>query len=391
MTDNSIDIKATIAAGFAALRRGDSKSARDSFDQVVATGKANANVWYGLSLVHRNAGNAVDENAALDKSLGLNPGHVPALIAKGDGYAASGDLRAASSYYRTALEVAASQPALAAELRLELQRIESVCRGFTQQFEAHLLAAIANTGVSGPAPERFSHALDLLLGKRQIYFQQPKYFFFPELPQVQFFDRRLFPWAESLEQKTDAIRAELRAVLARGAGLEPYVKPQQHRPNFNPRGLLNNSDWSAYYLIRNGEEVAENAATCPNTMAALQAVPMCRIKGRTPSVLFSLLRPGARIPPHHGFTNVRLICHLPLIVPGKCGLRVGNETRAWREGELLIFDDSIEHEAWNSSDELRVILLFDIWRPELSHDERALVTATMTSVDTFGPRGEWTD
>jgi aspartate beta-hydroxylase len=391
MTVNSIDIKATIEAGFAALRRGDPKSARDSFTRVVAVGKGNASAWYGLSLVHRNSGAAPEENEALDQCLGLDPGHVPALIAKGDRYTRSGDSRAASSYYRTALELAASQPSLAAELRADLQRIESVCRGFAQEFETHLLAAIAKTGVSGPGTERFSHALDLLLGRRQIYFQQPKYFFFPELAHVQFFDRRLFPWVDSLEQKTDAIRAELRAVLANGAGFEPYVKPAADRPNFNPRGLLNNADWSAYYLIRSGVEVEENCARCPNTMAALREVPMCQMKGRTPSVLFSLLRPGARIRPHHGFTNVRLICHLPLIVPGKCGLRVGNEARVWREGELVIFDDSIEHEAWNSSDELRVILLFDIWRPELSQKERALVTAMMTSIDSFGPRREWTD
>jgi aspartate beta-hydroxylase len=108
-------------------------------------------------------------------------------------------------------------------------------------------------------------------------------------------------------------------------------------------------------------------------------------------VLFSLLRPGAHIPPHNGYTNARLICHLPLIVPGNCALRVGNETRSWREGELMVFDDSIEHEAWNNSGELRAILLFDIWRPELTADERTLVGALLKSVDDYGPRRAWTD
>jgi aspartyl/asparaginyl beta-hydroxylase (cupin superfamily) len=80
---------------------------------------------------------------------------------------------------------------------------------------------------------------------------------------------------------------------------------------------------------------------------------------------------------------------LPLIVPEGCGLRVGNETRAWREGEALIFDDSIEHEAWNTSDRVRVVLLFDIWRPELTEGERKLVAALMAAVGSFGG-GEWT-
>jgi tetratricopeptide (TPR) repeat protein len=389
--DDPIDIKATMEAGFQALRGGDSKSARDCFAQVIAAGKANANVWYGLSLVHRSSGAAGEENDALDRCLALNPGHLPALIAKGDRYTQSGDSRAASSYYRTALELAASKPAIAAELRPQLQRIEAIYRRFEQEFEAYLLASLADTGLKGSATERFNHALELLLGRRQIYFQQPKYFFFPELAHVQFFERRLFPWAEALEQKTHAIRAELRDALNSGTGFEPYVMPESDRPTFNPRGLLNNTDWSAYYLIRNGVEVAENAARCPNTMAALREVPMCQMRGRTPSVLFSLLRPGAHIKPHHGFTNVRLICHLPLLVPGKCGFRVGNETRPWQEGQLTIFDDSIEHEAWNSSDQLRVVLLFDIWRPELSEKERDLITAMMTSIDGFGPRQEWTD
>jgi aspartate beta-hydroxylase len=109
-------------------------------------------------------------------------------------------------------------------------------------------------------------------------------------------------------------------------------------------------------------------------------------------VLFSLLRPGARIPPHHGFTNARLICHLPLIVPPQCALRVGNETRSWTEGEVVLFDDSIEHEAWNSSNEPRIVMIFDVWRPELSAEERDLVAAVLAAVDSFGgSRRQWTE
>jgi aspartate beta-hydroxylase len=134
-----------------------------------------------------------------------------------------------------------------------------------------------------------------------------------------------------------------------------------------------------------------NTARCPITLKALQQVPLCAVQGRTPTALFSLLRPGTHIPPHHGFLNTRLICHLPLVVPPECALRVGNETRAWREGELVIFDDTMEHEAWNRSSQLRVVLLFDIWRPELSEAERSLVAEMLESIDRFGgPRREWT-
>jgi aspartate beta-hydroxylase len=358
---------------------------------VIAGGNARANVWYGRSVVHRMSGESTEEGDALERCLTLNPGHILGLIAKGDLHAAKGDSRAASAYYQTALEHGARRPSLSPELRTALQRVESINRQFTIEFEQHLLAALSATGVMGEKTPRFNHALDLLLGKRQIYFQQPKYFFFPELAQIQFFDCSQFSWVAALEQKTSLIRAELQAALARGSGFEPYIKPQPDRPNFNPRGLLNNADWSAYYLIRSGMIETESAALFPETMAALSTIPLCQIPGRTPSVLFSLLRPGAHIQPHHGFTNFRLICHLPLLVPDGCGLRVGNEVRQWQEGKLLVFDDSIEHEAWNRSDQIRVILLFDIWRPDLSQDERTLVSTMLTSIDQFGPRSEWSE
>ena len=392
MNEHTINVREAVAAGFAALRRGDPRAALDAFSRAAAMPQADANVWYGMSLVQRNIGTASEEDAALDRALAFDPRHLPSLIAKGDWYVRDGDLQAATSYYRAALQLSAGQPNAPGELRSELKRIEALCQRFAREYEAHVLAAIERAGVAaGANTRRFGHALDLLLGKRQIYAQQPKYFFFPELPQVQFYERADFPWVEALERKTPAIRAELHALLRGGTGFEPYVQAESRRPIFNPRGLLNNPDWSAGYLVRSGTQEQHNAARCPQTLQALREVPLCQIEGCTPSVLFSLLRPGAQIAPHNGYTNVRLICHLPLIVPGGCALRVGNETRSWREGELLIFDDSIEHEAWNSSNELRVVLLFDVWRPELSAQERTLVSALLKSVDTFGAHRKWTD
>ena len=82
--------------------------------------------------------------------------------------------------------------------------------------------------------------------------------------------------------------------------------------------------------------------------------------------------------------NTRLICHLPLLIPGEGKLRVGNEARGWTEGQLLIFDDTIEHEAWNDADEDRVVLIFDVWRPELTATERDGVAAVFDAVDAYG-------
>jgi aspartyl/asparaginyl beta-hydroxylase (cupin superfamily) len=107
-------------------------------------------------------------------------------------------------------------------------------------------------------------------------------------------------------------------------------------------------------------------------------------------VLFSQLQPGAHIPPHNGLVNTRLIVHLPLIVPGKCRLRVGNEVREWQEGKAWVFDDSIDHEAWNDSDRTQVILLFDIARPELTDEENLWVSMLFEGIDAFtGQKPQW--
>jgi aspartate beta-hydroxylase len=386
------DVPTLRDAAFAALNRGDYRGASEQFAQVLAAGAADAAVWFGVALARRHLGATADENDALERSLALDPNYLPALIRKGDLYVEQGGTVAAAAYYRAAVRLAASQPSLPAQWRLEVERADAATRRLAGEFERHLTATLAAHGLGEEGTERFQRALDLLFGRRRIYQQQPKHFYFPELPQIEFYDRRNFPWVGALEQATASIREELRALLAAGGGFEPYIQKAPHRPNFNANPLLDSLDWSAFYLIRDGREVGENAGRCPNTLSALRQVPLCRITGRTPSVLFSLLRPGTRIRPHNGYTNARLICHLPLIVPGDCGLRVGSRTHSWREGELVIFDDTMEHEAWNLSKELRVVLLFDVWRPELTGKERLLVAAALETVRQLeGSQGSWTD
>jgi aspartyl/asparaginyl beta-hydroxylase (cupin superfamily) len=380
-----------IAAGFAALKRGDLDSARAQFDRACAVSQ-HAAAWFGLAGVHRALGQSAQAHAVLDRALELDPRHLPSLIAKGDLYLQMDDQRAANAFYAVALKLGAQVATLPPEWQSELHRIEASSKTITRAFETHLLSAMAAAGIGESGTGRFNHAVDLLLGKRAIFPQQPRYFYYPELPQIQFFDARAFPWTSSLERQTDAIRGEARAILADGAAFVPYVQREQGRPVFNPRGLLDNPDWGAFFLIKDGVTQEENAARCPRTFAAISAIPLCRVDKRTPSVLFSLLRPRARIPPHNGFTNVRLIGHLPLIVPPGCTLRVGNETRSWAEGEVMLFDDSIEHEATNPSSEPRVVLIFDVWRPELTLGEQGLVAAILNAVDSFGrTRQPWTE
>jgi len=96
--------------------------------------------------------------------------------------------------------------------------------------------------------------------------------------------------------------------------------------------------------------------------------------------MFSLLAPRTKIPAHTGVANTRLVCHLPLIVPKGCAFRVGESVREWRPGEAFVFDDTIEHEAWNDSEELRIVLIVDLWPPALGQAERAAVAAIISAL-----------
>ena len=315
-------------------------------------------------------------------STAPGPATIETLLAQGDAYAGQGDAKAATSFYQAALKAAQSRPIDPATHA----RLAAAAGYLRQQAEAYT-AALRHVVDSRPAaPEgtdRLRHAVEILTGERELFLQGPTAFYYPYLANRQFFEREEFAWAPALEAQTTAIKAELEALLRDGADFQPYVEDEADRPHRDFHGLHGDASWSAFYLWKDGQPVAENARRCPATMAALENVPMTRIGARSPSVLFSKLTPGAHIPPHHGMLNCRLIGHLPLIVPDGCWLRVGNETRRWEEGKLLIFDDSFEHEAKNPSNETRVVLLFDLWRPELSDDEKAGISAIFDTIDRF--------
>ncbi len=194
----------------------------------------------------------------------------------------------------------------------------------------------------------------------------------------------MFPWLDRVEAATDDMTAELEAVLHQDAGFAPYLQTVSNLQTRTDYPLVDSMDWSACFLWKDGEATA-NAARCPRTMAALSDAPLCRTSGRSPQIMFSQLKAGAHILPHTGFVNTRLVCHVPLIVPEGCKFRVGNEVRQWERGKAWVFDDTIEHEAMNSGGRTRVVLIFDIWRPELTEEERVLVTTLLEAMDAYSP------
>jgi tetratricopeptide (TPR) repeat protein len=380
-----IDFASIAQSGLEALHRGDPQAARTAFDQVEAAGRGTHQLRLLLAQACRLLDDSNAAHRALDKVLAEEPTNLYALIMRGDLHAAASNPRAAVSWYQAALMQAPRAGQLPPDLVQALKHAELALKDSSSEFQLHLERHFEAVGVNpDTAGSRFAEALEILGGRAEVQLQQPTSFYFPGLSQRAFFERVEFAWVSGLEAVAPAIRAELESVLADDAALTPYVAPDENRPA-KRHALLNDPNWSAFHLFRNGAPVSANAARCPATMAALEQLPLPYIADRSPMALFSVLRSGTHIPPHNGMLNTRLICHLPLIVPAKCRLRVGNQTRAVETDRVMIFDDSIEHEAWNSGNSTRVVLLFEVWRPDLTDAERGALTALYEAIGAYAP------
>ena len=371
--------RATIEAGLAALAARDPARAAALLREGAGAVPPADMPWLALANAELALANNDAAEAAIDQQLALTPREVGALLLKALLRERSGDPRAASSFYQTAL----NQAAIGGEVPAELAALEAHARRFiagsNAEFEAHLRGQLG-TDLS-PA---IAEAIDLLTGRRQLYLQQPSVFYYPGLAQQRFFDPAQFAWLAPMLALLPQMQRELAAVLAgEDSGFTPYVEQALHRPAPN-NPLLGSQAWGAFHFWRNGEVVAGNAARCPATMAALSHAPLPQIPGRSPNAHWSRLLPGAHIAPHHGMLNTRLICHIPVLTAPGCTLRVGNETREWHDGVPLIFDDSIEHEARNAGSAQRVVLLFEVWRPAIDEADRAAIGRIFESIGAYG-------
>jgi aspartyl/asparaginyl beta-hydroxylase (cupin superfamily) len=371
-----------------ALGRGDSRAARELL-RPIAGSSATPPALFLLAQACRMDGDQQAERAAVDRLLALQPMHLGGLLMKGAALSRGGDDDGAMAPYQMALAVAEqgrrSGQTLPQMWANEISKAAQWVERHIAERAARIDDALAEGGFGpGKRSAAVDEALAILRGDMPIQLQQPTSFYFPGLPQRPFYERSEFGWTAELESRTGAIQGELEALLhSQAEGFEPYVAADADKsggtaPNAH---LAGDASWSAYHLLKGGEPVAGHAERFPETLAALELAPLPRVAGRAPMALFSLLKPGAHIRPHHGLFNFRLICHLPLIVPPDCTLRVGNQLRQWNEAELLIFDDSMEHEAWNRSDRQRIILLFEIWRPEVGEADREALTLLLEAAN----------
>ncbi len=335
--------------------------------------------WVALANAELALGQSDAAEQAIDRQLERAMRDVGALLLKGLLRERADDARAAVSFYRSAIAQAGAD----AKVPPSLQQLLTHAQEFLARADGEFGAFLSDK-IGGDLSPVMAEALELLTGQRQLYFQQPSVFYYPGLAQRRFFDFQQFPWLADMMTFLPAMQAELAAVLADGtAGFDPYVRRQPHRPAPN-NPLLDNEAWGAFHFWKDGAIVAANADRCPATMAALALAPMPRIMGRSPNAHWSRLKPGAHIAPHFGMLNCRLICHIPILTAPDCTLRVGSEVRTWDPGVPLVFDDSIEHEARNAGDQERVVLLFEVWRPEIPDADRAAIARMLEAIGDYG-------
>ena len=355
-------------------------SARAALKQALATARDDVELWLKLSAMCRADGDLNGALAAIGGALRVDPLHFLALMIRANILEQRGDDSAGEAYGRAL----AQRPDGAVPPSLE-RMIDHAQRHHRADCQARLagLESTAAPIVARASPDEAARAARFMTNALRItrpYHSEPTHYHYPGLAEREFHDRADFPWLDALEAATDAIAADFaRVVAAEHAGLVPYIQYPDDVPLRQWAELNHNPAWSAIHLWQNGRRVEANARHCAATMAAIADLPMPAIAGCSPNAMFSLLAPGAHIPPHVGVANTRLVCHLPLIVPDGCWFRVGAQTRPWRRGEALLFDDTIEHEARNESDALRVVFIVDIWHPGLRPIEREAVTALMAA------------
>ena len=358
--------------------------ARRAAEAVLRKDGNDAAAWGILAFACRGTRDYRDALVAADRSLALAPHNPRAYVVKGDAFQALGNPRAAAAFYREALRFNDHAASLPEGIKADLIHAEAQVSELDQRFRTHLQRHVAAHLEAPTCTERMRHAVELIEGRRRVFYPEPQHLMYPGLPVHEFYARAFFPWLPSLEQETESILGELKELLNDSKGFAPYLYVDETRPVFDNHGMANNEAWSAFYLWKNGEPVPENQSRCPETTKAVSQLPLVFAGKRCPNVLFSRLKAGARIPPHTGMINTRLIGHLPLIIPEGCGFRVGNEVRDWLPGQAWLFDDTIEHEAWNNHPtEDRFILIFEVWKPELEEAERNLVSSMLTAVDAY--------
>src|SRR5215213_8385867 len=359
-----------------AAAAGQFAAARSLLEQAVQADAATIDLWMKLSAMRKASGDLTGALAAIDRALSFAPLDFSALLSRAVILDALGDPNAGEEFGNALAQLPPGEE-VPAPMRPAVDHARKRWDEHRKRLEQRLTQSLPNE-LNAAAQARAQRFIANRSRRTRHYHQQPSDFHYPGLPESEFHDREQFAGLAALEAATADIRAEFDALIAaEAAEMVPYIQYPDRVPMRQWKELNHNADWTAIHLLRNGRQVEANARHCPKTLGTIAAMDQPHVPGASPNAMFSLLAPKTRIPPHTGVANTRLVCHLPLIVPPSCGFRVGETTREWLVGEAFVFDDTIEHEAWNDSDELRVVLIIDLWPPALGQDDRQAVAAVI--------------
>ena len=374
------DLHSRMAEADRALAGGNPAESRALLEAAALSNPQVPAFWQRLATVQRLTGAARLALASIDRGLALAPLDFVGLLMRAGLLDMLGDGGTGEAYGRA---LAQRRPApLPPSLGPVIARAEAAWHEHQAGLEARLGGALEQAG-GDLTPNERARATRLasnISRRTRSYHSEATHYQYPGLRELEFHDRDAFPWLADLETQTGMITHEMeQAAAATSAELVPYVQYAENEPLAQWRDLNFNRDWTAIHLIDRGRVVEANAALCPGTMALLEGYPQPWIEGCGANAMFSLLAPQTVIPAHVGVANFRLLCHLPLVIPGRCWFRVGGELRQWERGTGWIFDDSIEHEAANETDQLRVIMIFDLWHPDLSPAEQSAIRAMVAA------------
>jgi aspartate beta-hydroxylase len=368
--------------GMRALADADFARAVDCFTRAAAADPGQPALLVNLASAHRGLKDDDGERAAIQAALDIDQLQLTPQLRMAELFERQGRMSDAARHWGAVVQLGQQVDAPTPAVHDALARGNRFLQHHNAQYADTLDRELANAVPSGQRGYRFRVCVDHMLRRRPLYRNECAGVHYPFLPADEFFDRALFPWFAELEAKTPKIRREALALLEAGdEALRPYVRLDKGTPQNKWSPLDGSLDWGACFLWEYGTRNDAVCDRCPETAAALAAAPQNHVPGKAPSAFFSILKPGAKIPPHTGVTNTRAIIHLPLVVPPGCGFRVGGETREWVEGQAFAFDDTIEHEAWNNSDQPRVILILDVWNPHLTVDEQGWLEKLFSVAD----------
>jgi len=360
-----------VAEADRAAASGDMARAIELLERAGAADPGQPQLWLKLAALRRAAGQPAKALDAVNRALALTELDFMALTMRASLIEKLAPDQAGEAW----ANALAQRPAgdIPPQLADAMTKGEAIRDRWIAERQAKLdrvTGPIVNKAEPGEAA-RIARFQSNVLRKTRVYHSEPTHFAYPGLAEREFHPRGEHPWLAELEAATDTITAELNTVMAaERTELVPYIQYEQHQAMAQWRELNQSRDWTAIHLLRNGQRVDANARHCPATMALIDRLPQPDIPGAGPNAMFSLLAPHTTIPAHVGVNNTRLVCHLPLVVPDGCWFRVGAETRFWERGQAFLFDDTIEHEAANPSDQLRVVFIFDVWNPALGEVER---------------------